>query len=49
MRIDRFLNAFMAAARERGQDPDLEPLPIVPEDPWDLSLGDRIDETLGPV
>ena len=47
--LDRFLNAFVAAARERGQDPDLEPLPIAPEDPWDLSLGDQFDETLGPV
>ena len=47
--LDRFLNAFMAAALEPGQDPDLEPLPIAPEDPWDLSLGDQIDETLGPV
>ena len=39
----------MAAARERGQDPDLEPLPIAPEDPWDLSLFDQFDKTLKPV
>ena len=47
--LDRFLNAFVAAARKRGQDPDLEPLPIAPEDPWDLSLGNQFTETLGPV
>ena len=39
----------MDAARERRQDLDLEPLPIPPEDPWDLSLGNQCDETLRPV
>ena len=47
--LDRFLNSFVAAARERGQDPDLEPLPIGPENPYDLTLGNQFDETLGPV
>lgn len=40
---------FVATARERGQDPDLEPQPIAHKDPWDLSFGDQFDETLGPV
>ena len=39
----------MAAVRERGQDPDLEPVLIAPVDPWDLCLGNQFDETLVPV